>query len=570
MFMTSSVFIIAFIMVAPSFASAMSAAAQRSFANPLDLAYRMRPESDKNFREGADPDVVAWNGRYWLFASKCGGYFVSDNLVSWKLVHTDDLPLEEYAPTAWTMDGKLYFSSRGGSVHRAVDAIEGKWERLKIRVPFSVDSKLFFENGRLFNYFGGTSDKVPLFAQELAPITFTLVGKRLPVTEMDDARFGWDVCGDSNELVRGRPGCKEGAYLIERGGTYYFQYATPGTQYASYCDVALTGPSPLGPFVRQRLNPFSLKPGGYVKGAGHGCTFRDFHGNWWHVTTCVIAGVDRRIVMMPVFFDPDGEMWCDTAFADWPMIVPDHKTENPADFHSGWMPLTYARPVKVSSVADGSRKGALVDENMRSKWIAATGNAGEWAEVDLGGMAEVRAVQIGFAEAGDIDPWRKKNAARKWRLDVSEDGTTWTCAINEAEASDAADHPYRVLRKPVKATKLRLTCLGLPEGTRFAVREIRAFGSRDVPVPPAPDSVVAVRDTTDRRRVRISWRSSNGADGYIVRYGPAPDKLHLSLLVRDAHEAEVRSLDANLGYWVAVVAFNAAGFAQQVERAIGF
>ena len=114
-------------MVAPSFASAMSAAAQRSFANPLDLAYRMRPESDKNFREGADPDVVAWNGRYWLFASKCGGYFVSDNLVSWKLVHTDDLPLEEYAPTAWTMDGKLYFSSRGGSVHRAVDAIEGKW-----------------------------------------------------------------------------------------------------------------------------------------------------------------------------------------------------------------------------------------------------------------------------------------------------------------------------------------------------------------------------------------------------------------------------------------------------------
>ena len=534
-------------------------AGELTFANPIDLQYRMRPEGNMKFREGADPDVVAWNGRYWLFASKCGGYFVSDDLASWRLVPTDDLPLEEYAPTAWVMDGSMYFSSRGGTVHRAVDAAAGKWERLGERVPFTLDSKVFFENGRLFNYYGGTTNRVPLWVCELDPSTFRPVGEARPITEMDDTRFGWDVRGDANELTT-QPGYKEGAYVIQRGGTYYFQYATPGTQFASYCDVALTGPSPLGPFTRQRLNPFSLKPCGYVKGAGHGCTFADRYGNWWHVTTCVISGVERRIVMLPVFFDPDGEMWCDTAFADWPLVVPDRKTSNPADFRSGWMPLAYAGKVTVSSSAPGSRKEAVVDENMRTQWLAATGDAGEWAAVDLGGICDVHAVQIGFAEGDDVEPWRVVNAARRWQLETSADGKTWECVVDESRASGSPDHPYRSFGRAVRASMLRVTCVGLPPGGRFGLREIRAFGHRDVPAPLAPASFAAVRDTVDRRRARLSWRASEGADGYVVRYGPAPDKLHLSLLVRDACAAEVRSLDAGQDYWWSIQAFNARGF----------
>ena len=529
----------------------------RSFANPIDLQYRMRPESDKDFREGADPDVVMWDGRYWLFASKCGGYFVSDNLVTWRLVRTDDLPLEEYAPTAWVMDGRLHFSSRGGTVHRAVDAAFGKWEQIKGRVP-SLDSKLFYENGRLFDYYGAGTNRIPLWVQEFDPSTFAAIGRRLPIAEMDDTRFGWDVRGDANDWVS-RVGYKEGSYLTKRDGIYYFQCATPGTQFASYCDVALTGPSPLGPFVRQKLNPFSQKTRGYVKGAGHGCTFCDRHGNWWHLATCVISGVNRRIVMFPVFFDPDGEMWCDTAFADWPMVVPDRKAAHPNDFHSGWMPLTYAKRVSVSSCAPGSRQEAIVDEDMRTVWCAETGRAGEWAEVDLGGMAEVRAVQIGFAETEDVSPWRDRNATRKWRLDVSVDGKNWESAIGETDTPGAVDHPYRAFARPVRASKIRVVCMGLPAKTRFALREIRAFGRRNMSLPQPPTSFSVLRDETDRRRVRLSWCAVKDAEGYIVRYGPAPDKLHLSLMVRDACEAEVRSLDAQLDYWWTIEAFNAAG-----------
>ena len=539
---------------------ASGAESRLTFANPIDLQYRVRPEKTGfDFREGADPDVVMWNDRYWLFASKCGGYYVSDDLASWTLVKTSDLPIEEYAPSAWVMDGCLYFSSRDGSVHRAVDAAAGKWERVDGRVPFTIDSKLFFDDGRLFDYYGGSTNKSPLKACELDPRTFRRIGDVLPVVDMDDARFGWDVSGDANELTS-KPGYKEGAYIVKRDGVYYFQHATPGTQYSSYCDVALTGPSPLGPFRRQSLNPFSYKPSGYAKGAGHGCTFSDRHGNWWHVTTCVIRSVNRRIAMMPVFFDADGEMWCDTAFADWPLVVPKRRTSNPDDYHSGWMPLTYAKRVRVSSSAPGSDAKSIVDEDMRTSWSASTGNAGEWAEVDLGAVAEVNAVQIGFADAGDMDSWRAEGAARRWRLEVSDDGKSWKCVVDESNATNAPDHPYRAFESPVKASRIRVVCVGQPAGTLFALREIRAFGRMDVPTPASVESIAAVRDAADRRRAVLSWSASKGADGYVVRYGPAPGKLHLSILVRDACKAEVRSLDAKQDYWWKVEAFNAAGF----------
>ena len=530
-----------------------------TFANPIDLQYRMRPEKKGyDFREGADPDVVMWDGRYWMFASKCGGYYVSDDLASWRLVHTDDLPLEEYAPTAWVMDNQLYFSSRGGTVHRAVDADAGKWELLKQRIPLTLDSKVFFEDGRLFDYYGGTTNKMPLWVSELDRSTFRRVGNALPITEMDDTLYGWDVCGHDNGFM-GRLGCKEGSYIINRNGVYYFQYATPGTQYFSYCDVALAGPTPLGPFKRQALNPFSYKPNGYAKGAGHGCTFSDRYGNWWHVTTCVIKGVNRRIVMFPVFFAADGEMWCDTAFADWPLAVPGHKTDNPDEYHTGWMPLTYGKRVSVSSAPGPSTK-FIVDEDMHTSWIAASGNAGEWAEVDLGGPAEIRSVQIGFAENGNIDAWRRRDAARRWRFEVSNDGKSWECAIDESNASGSPDHPYRAFGSPIRASRLRVVCAGLPGGNKFALREIRAFGRMDVPAPSAVESFTVERDVADRRRARLSWSAAKGADGYVVRYGPAPDKLLLSIMFRDVCKAEVRSLDVGQDYWWKIEAFNAFGF----------
>lgn len=52
---------------------------QMTFVSPLDLPYRYQPirvpARDKHiFREAADPTVVFFQGRYWLFASHSYGY----------------------------------------------------------------------------------------------------------------------------------------------------------------------------------------------------------------------------------------------------------------------------------------------------------------------------------------------------------------------------------------------------------------------------------------------------------------------------------------------------------------
>lgn len=533
--------------------------AATTFANPLDIAYRLRTTREKTFREAADPEIVTHAGRHWLFASMCGRYFVSDDLATWKGVESGNLPFEEYAPTVEEVGGALHFTARGGTVHRAVDLLSGTWEKLPQRIWHTVDSALFRDDDdRLYVYWGGSESKHPLFAVELNPRTFADRGKGVRTLEEDSHRYGWEVRGHRNEITN-KLSYIEGSHMAKRGGAYYFQYASPGTQFDTYCDTAMVGSAPLGPFVRQKLNPFSLKAAGYVTSAGHGKTFKDKVGNWWHVTTGLVGNeffTERRLVMFPVFFDGDGEMWCDTAFSDWPIVVPDHRTDDPNDYHSGWMPLAVGKRATASSCLPGHEASLAVDGGIRTFW-SADGGAGSWLEVDLGGEAELRSIQLGFADSGDLT-CAGVGASRRVRVETHMPDGLWQTLFEEAESCET-EHPYRQLKQPVRADRLRLTCLELPTGLNFALREVRAFGRMDKARPPKPDGLAVVRDAQDRRRAKISWTAVDGALGYLLRYGPTAEKMHLSRLVTGAAEAEIRSLDAEADYRWSVSAFNEAG-----------
>ena len=535
-----------------------------TYANPIDLLYRVRPEEKMCFREGADPEIVLHADKYWLFASKCGGYYVSDDLANWRHVATDDLPLEEYAPTVVEIDGTLYFSSRGATVWRAVDPLAGKWKKVPGCIP-SVDSALFLDDdGRLYDYEGGSSDtRQPIRVYEIDRKTMRPVAGEKPVAcfTADRSRYGYEARGHNNELVASgeRLGCLEGSHMIKRDGRYYFQFAGPGTEFFSYSDTAFVGETPKGPFARQALNPFSFKNFGYAKGAGHGKTFRDRHGNFWHVTTCTYFGVDRRIMLFPVFFDRDGEMWCDTAFSDWPLAIPNRRCESPEDYHTGWMPLSDGKAATASSNG-GAAKNAS-DGDARTCWAAA-GAAGEWLQVDFGGIAEVRAVQACFGECNAFDAWRKPDAARRWRVEATTDGTSWRTVVDASAATDANDHVYRAFAEPVRAKALRLVCVSLPADARFVVRDLRAFGSMAKPVPSAPADLAVVRDAADARHAHLKWAAVPGAAGYLVRFGPTLGKMHLSWIVRGTPELDLRCLDAQLDYHWSVAAYNEAGFSR--------
>ena len=86
--------------------------------------------------------------------------------------------------------------------------------------------------------------------------------------------------------------------MTKHDGTYYLQYAGPGTEYNVYGDGVYESDSPLGPFRLAKNNPYSYKPGGFLRGAGHGSTMEDRYGNWWHTATMQISknhDMERRV-----------------------------------------------------------------------------------------------------------------------------------------------------------------------------------------------------------------------------------------------------------------------------------
>ena len=89
----------------------------RTWANPIDLPYRYQPRPAYNannyvpYREAADPTIVRFNGRYWMFVSHSKGYWHSADLLHWTFVAPTGLDVDTFAPTVVAMNGKLYFAA---------------------------------------------------------------------------------------------------------------------------------------------------------------------------------------------------------------------------------------------------------------------------------------------------------------------------------------------------------------------------------------------------------------------------------------------------------------------------
>lgn len=77
--------------------------------------------------------------------------------------------------------------------------------------------------------------------------------------------------------------------MTKHNGTYYLQYACPGTQYNTYADGVYTS-SPRWDRSRcKRPTHFPPSRAGFMTGAGRGNTIADKYGNYWHASTMRIS-----------------------------------------------------------------------------------------------------------------------------------------------------------------------------------------------------------------------------------------------------------------------------------------
>jgi xylan 1,4-beta-xylosidase len=309
--------------------------------NPVNLAYRyqdLRPMSGGRtvHREAADPSVIRYRGRFYLFASMAAGFWHSADLRSWEYRASTKLAPLDYAPDVREVNGVLYVSASrqtDSPFYRSEDPLADDFTLVNPGFPF-WDPHLFQDDDGAVYFYWGCSHKEPVTGVRVDPDTMDRIGEPVPLFGGAPDRHGWEQIGENHvktepttelakriaEYLGGAPFI-EGAWMTRHQGTYYLQYAAPGTEWNTYADGYYTSSSPLGPFEYATNSPFSSKPGGFITGAGHGSTFQDEHGNWWHASTMRVSvhhEFERRVGIFPAGFDADGVLFCNQNFRRLP------------------------------------------------------------------------------------------------------------------------------------------------------------------------------------------------------------------------------------------------------------
>lgn len=568
----------------------------KTYINPLDIDYTyMVYNSARNisYRSGADPAVVEFRGEYYLFVTRSFGYWHSKDLVDWTFIKPQQWFFEgSNAPTAFNYrDSLVYFAGDPagyGSILYTDDPKSGKWTPTASITNNIQDSDLFIDDdGKTYLYWG-SSNVYPIQVKELNKDDRMLeTGVKKELINLDEELHGWERFGENNFHPTLKEGYMEGAAMIKHNGKYYLQYAAPGTQFNVYGDGVYIGDSPLGPFTYMKSNPMSFKPGGFSNGAGHGMTVKQTNGQYWHFATMALASNshwERRLAMFPTYFDGDGLMHSDTHYGDYPRFAPSHP-DKPGQ-HTGWMLLSYKGKTTVSSSKKQIRKSTstddefeitempllkneagkitseiLTDESPKSFWVAEANDDKQWVEIELLAPGKVYAIQLNFHDEESGIYTRVEGLRHRFTVEASLDGKSWQTIVDRKNSYIDAPNAYLALDKAITAKYVRYSNVSVP-GRNLALSEIRVFG---LGLGKKPNAVkgFAIERQADRRDAALTWKPVEGAQGYNIRWGIAPDKLYLSWLVYEDTSLFMRNLDRDTPYYFSIESFSENGISEK-------
>lgn len=513
--------------------------------------------------------VVMYKDEYFLFSTNQAGFYYSKDLSTWEFVFAgfqrypedDDL----CAPAAFVSGDTLFYTGStyaGLPIWYSTDPKSGRFKRYVEQTALPTWDPAFLpdDDGRLYAYYG-SSNEYALKGVEIDCCDFHPIGEIYELMMLHPEEHGWEHFGMNNDDDTTLAPFTEGAFVTKHNGKYYFQYGAPGTEFKVYADGVYVSGHLLGPYTYQQHNPMCYKPGGYVQGAGHGGTFTDAYGNYWHVATCMLSlkyKFERRIGLYPTAFDADEIMYSTTAFGDYPTYTPKGKIDNIENTFTGWMLLSYNKPVTVSSTDSVYVVSNAVDESMRTYWAAATGDPGEWLQVDLGDVQEVRGIQVNYYDHKAVQHNRASDLYHQYQLFHSTDGHTWELVVDKSDNDKDIPHDYVELREPLPTRYLRIVNEHMAAGN-FALSGFRVFGKASGERPAAVNQFRVNRSKEDPRNAIISWEPVENTYGYIIYYGVAPGKLYNSITVLDATSYDFRGLDRDTTYYFAIEAIGATG-----------
>lgn len=545
---------------------------QRTWCNPINLDYTYmiyNAHNNISYRSGADPAVVRFRGEYYMFVTRSMGYWHSTDLLHWNFITPEKWYFQgSNAPAAHNYkDSVLYVAgdpSGSMSILYTDDPQRGNWKAVPAILNDLQDPDLFIDDDGQAYMFWGSSNVYPIRAKKLDRLQrFKPSDSTYVLFKLDGDQHGWERFGDnhSDTVLKGY---MEGAWLTRHNNRYYMQYAAPGTEFNVYGDGVYTSDHPLGPYKYAPNNPVFYKPGGFMNGAGHGSTVKANDGMYWHFGSMAVSvnvNWERRICMFPTWFDKDGLMYSNTSFGDYPHWAPGSGGQQ-GNF-TGWMLLSYNKPVKVSSVQQGFDARRIVDEDVKTFWLAGANNDQQWIEIDLQQPSMVNALQINYHDYQSGLYGRVPGLYHRYTIQGSANGQQWQTLVDKSESYNDAPNDYIELTTPAVVRYIRYNNLHVPT-PHLAISGLRVFGVGSGKLPSTVQNFTCNR-LTDRRDVQISWSPQPGAQGYNIYWGIAPDKLYNSWMVYDKNNLLLKSLSVDQGYYFTIEAFNENGISPRAK-----
>lgn len=551
--------------------AAPTQAQQKTFCNPVDIDYTYmiyNAHKDISYRSGADPAVVEFRGEYYMFVTRSMGYWHSKDLLHWDFIRPKQWYFQgSNAPAAHNYkDSLLYMAgnpSGSMSILYSDDPASGEWKATPSIIHGLQDPDLFIDDDGQAYMFWGSSNKFPIRGKKLDKShRFRPSEEEKELFNLQADKHGWERFGENHsDSVRGYI---EGPWITKHNDKYYMQYAAPGTEFNVYGDGVYISNNPLGPWEYAPNNPVSYKPGGFANGAGHGSTVTGPLGKYWHFGTMALSvniNWERRIVMHRTHFDEDGLMYTNTYFGDYPHYAP--IVPEKAGKFTGWMLLSYNKPVKTSSYKKDYTPSNLVDENIKSFWVAKENNDRQWIEIDLEKPAKVYATQVNYHDYKSDKYGRVSGLYHRYIIEGSKDGENWVTLVDKKDSYMDTPNDYVELTRPQTVRYIRYRNIHVPT-RNLAISDIRIFGLGQGN-PPEQIENLQINRREDRRNALIKWEEKENAQGYNVLWGIAPDKLYNSWMVYDKNQLNLKALTANQTYYFSVEAFNENGISQRSE-----
>ena len=463
---------------------------------PLDTDQCGEPlDTYKDYRSISDPSVVYDGGRWILYPSYAVAW-VSEDFVHWR--HVDiGVPNLRYSPAVVKFRGKWYLSGHGMSEIYSADSPLG---------PFTVCGHLTDTEGNVFNVCDGCyladGDRLYFYwfgcrkpeagDPDVELLTGTLGAELDPdepwklltepvwINRFDPSK-SWQRMGEHNQNER--MGWIEGQWMIKLGSRYYLLYSGSGTRYGSYANgVAFSDEGPLSGFRAQtRHDPFTAKPHGITRGAGHGCIVEGPRGTLWTFYTsifCYNHPYERRIGMDPVGIDGDGELFC-PAVTDTPQLAPGVCEHPELGNGAGLLPLTFLQRPTASSAVQGRDAIYAYDDSVLTWWQPEPDDPDKSIVFPLGeqsayNVESLRLIwrDIGMESSAGILPGPFRYVAE---YSPSPGCDEWLTLVDASNNDRDMCIDYRQF-KPVKAYAVRLRILGAPKGIQPGLVSLTAFG----------------------------------------------------------------------------------------------